>query len=711
MDIVKKEIFQSRSVGVEAGAGAGGIDFDESLLATRLVQSVKGIIHSVPLPKTETIMTSFKIVVGETICSYAYIYSLATTRDTFEHVYYVCCPTYSSQDGEYRHRVAIYDTLEKMEKKYVGIISLTEKLIIEKINKGDIEFEAMFCFPFNLDVNPVRYKEEINTKRFAIRFFVLAWLADMDSYKNKFLENHVNPAYEHMLSTFDKKTHDKILSGLNEKEYHEFISDLSSPIFGVSVKTKNKFEYGQKFFPLTYKEIMSSGDILFPTWHELVVADKCADLMLNFISPSFPGVGSWALIQNVGSDVYDNAAMREKYRHSIKVGEIIRKLHDVNKMNYLDNKRMRGFINTQFAELSDNINKSIEFAEANIRLTDVMLCGFGEYTGRTFRDIPLLAQNMKHQDRTIYENVLCNYEHFRRHIFEFIYSLLCMNMKLKVMHGDLHVNNITLMILKVLTTSEDTIKNKGKEDKVVYILDGKKYFFEHDHSYSCIIDFSRAIYADSASLTDSFGVNYTRRYLKTQTYKTLNIISKYMPRFFNNFKTDIMDHAFFERFPLFFKVTTIMDVYCLATNMMSLLLTYKEMKVDPRIPELLTDIVTTAETLFVSRMKKIFTGELKTPEELDYPILTLIKINFASDIRDKLPGDNIIDVFNGDNDIIHHMRDKSMLGLLVTNADEGGSQKQNPETEKIIKLAKQYNTTNDAGDDEFASYSDDEWAY
>lgn len=645
----------------------------KSMLADRLVNSVRGVVNSRELPKTETIMTCFKASTGETTCSYAYLYSQCDSE--IKHIYYTCCPTYSSQDGEYRHRVSQFNMLEGLHKKYEKLLEGAEAAISRAIDSGLLELDIMFCFPFSCRTDAQVFKEDINVRRLAIQFFAIAWLLDVDAIKKGQLENHINPAYEHIMGTVARDEHDKL----------EFTDEAKLALSGFV----NGTEYGQKFYPLTYKEIIGSGDIFFPTWHELIIGDKCSDLLLNFISPSFPAAGSWTFVQNVGADVYDNAAMREKYANSVRVADIIRQLQETDKYNYVEKARGRGFINNKFLELSKNIHKSIEYAEANIRLTDVLLCGFGEYTGRTYRDIPLL-------DSPRYQNAFYEPGHFRRHMFEFVYSLWCMNSKLGIMHGDLHVNNITL---KMETMARDV----AKEPKVAYIVEGAVYTYDHDFTYSCIIDFSRAIYGDQDSIAEAFGADYARRYLKTQTYRALSLLNKYMPRFFSKFKKDIMDIAFFDKFPLFFKVVTAMDPYCIATNMMSLILTYKEHRVDPEITRLLTSIAHEAESLIIKLIRRIFAGEIKHPDDIEWPCLTVLRTVFGADAADEfIEGATYYDVFNSGNAVKYNIRDRDNLGPIVGSAAD--IKKYDPETEKVLELTKRFVESED-------EMSDDEWIY
>lgn len=279
-----------------------------------------------------------------------------------------------------------------------------------------------------------------------------------------------------------------------------------------------------------------------------------------------------------------------------------------------------------------------------------------------------------------------------------------MNSKLGIMHGDLHVNNITLKL--------ETPIAQHKDPKVAYIVEGRVYTFPHNFAYSCIIDFSRAIYAKHEEIEEAFGVDYTRRYLKTQTYRVLALFNKYMPRFFMKFKKQIMESAFFDKFPLFFKVMTAMDPYCISTNMMSLLLTTgNKISVDPSITKLLTKIAHESESLIIKLLRGIFSGDIKTPDSIEWPCLTILRAVFGGGDPGFEKDANYYDVFNSANKIKYNIRDRDNLGPLVggdilkkIGMQPANIKKFDPETEKVLELTKRFEESDD-------DFSDEEWIY
>ena len=100
-------------------------------------------------------------------------------------------------------------------------------------------------------------------------------------------------------------------------------------------------------------------------------------------------------------------------------------------------------------------------------MSNVALCIVSEYIGRTVADIPHLMINSSFYNK-VFTNVFSNIGHFRKYMFEIIYSLYCMNSKCGVIHGDLHLNNATMQ-----PRFSDDIGVTSKNMYILYILDSK----------------------------------------------------------------------------------------------------------------------------------------------------------------------------------------------------------------------------------------------
>ena len=139
-------------------------------------------------------------------------------------------------------------------------------------------------------------------------------------------------------------------------------------------------------------------------------------------------------------------------------------------------------------------------------MSNISLCYISESSGKTIYDYlnkssnNIICQNIG--------NLYTNYDIFSKYLFEIIYSLYCLNLK-GIIHGDLHLNNITININNKIEKNSNVIydlNNNINDDILNYMLNyteindikSKKnyiencFIFEHYGAYPCIIDFSRS---------------------------------------------------------------------------------------------------------------------------------------------------------------------------------------------------------------------------
>ena len=229
-------------------------------------------------------------------------------------------------------------------------------------------------------------------------------------------------------------------------------------------------EFGQKIIPMYSNEASNYKNIEYSVWRELYISNLCAELVINNISPSFSIIESWFLIQNSHASLFDNIAMYDKHAHAKIAHKISEDIFDVNKYTYNNNNKRNGFINEKFGKLSNKLINSVNYIEEKLDLSDVSICFQMEYLGRTWKDMPYLALTV---DRSQITDLFSNYNVFAKIMFDYIYALLCMNVKVGILHGDLHLNNATFY--KVFDIERDPKGKKLDNPLVVYILnDGNK---------------------------------------------------------------------------------------------------------------------------------------------------------------------------------------------------------------------------------------------
>lgn len=221
------------------------------------------------------------------------------------------------------------------------------------------------------------------------------------------------------------------LLGLMKKNIADFpdaqkIYDLIGSVHNVEDKNIKPVGVGQKLISLTPDELSHPLNASLKTWNEYNVSKLTTDLVLNCISPSFPVFGNWFFVFDTTKFLFNSDEAKQRI------------------------------------ELSDKIMSSERMeTDGDTILSNVAICMLMERVGLT------LANQLSKLTK--------------KYIFDIIYALHALNVKLGYIHGDLHGNNATIM------------NASGSLDDVCYQIEGKTYIFPHDGKYGCLIDFSRSM--------------------------------------------------------------------------------------------------------------------------------------------------------------------------------------------------------------------------
>lgn len=641
----------------------------------RLVVSTQIMKYNYRHNKTGNICTVFKATTSEGTVTYSYVYSQYNphNKDPTTHKYFCCGGSFKSQDGEFRDRLLIWSRFNDIKIAYGYVMEKVEKLVVDKISNGSLALSASFFYPSNFADSERKFENYVNENRIAIDLFVLCWLRDYHMIYVGAIENHINPLYRNIIyNTEDHSMYKSIIDSIGLNSYEEMISVLTILFSNINRHQFFKeIQCGQKIFPMTAFEAIKIDDINFNIWREIYISNLCSNLVMNFISPSFPFINNWFYIENANEDLFDNTAMHEKYLHSKIAESISDQLREIDKLNYIERKREHGPINSRFMRLSKRIQKSIIYADSAIKLTDLAVCVTSEYVGRTFRDIPSLILSAPLLE---YERLLSNIDIFNKHVFEFIYSIYCMNTKIGIIHGDLHMNNVTVFHLYLLKTNP-TYANL-KSSKIVYILRDTMYVFPHYGFFSCIIDFSRSIIGDKAMLIDEYGDKYADMYFKEQRLRMMRLLFQYFPKFMERYHSEI-EKLIVSDFELCFKIMTAIDTYVLCINLNTMLSVDQHIKsglvkLHPDIPKNLNKIIIMAENLIMENFKQVINGEIKTSKDIEWPNYVLIKKYYekyeTNDADIKL--DDIVDIFNENNDVKYSVEDYDTYSPLLSLSGE-----------------------------------------
>lgn len=433
---------------------------------------------------------------------------------------FLCCfgATYKSCDGEFRYKVISYD---QFIKKYDEFATQLEHLE-----------EALLHTPITVNVftdgHESHYKRMIDRSRIAIKMLTVCWMLDTPGINNGNFENHATLPYVHLLQSFPTTVYKKYKTILTN-DTMIMIHQAFRCVEITAEYNPSEVIIGQKTYPLTITEAYRVDDIRFSVWREIYFNYKVSGALLNHVSENFPLFYDWFYITNCDKSLYDNDTMHEKYDNSNRSKSIITVLQSADKYAYVDKKKKKGVVNDRFSKLSYSIHKTMLMAESELHLTDLSACSMMEYVGRTMADQPNVIayiESLGFKDTSFSESSL------KRIVFGYMYGLHVLHSKLKIIHSDLHMNNITLIRL---SPYKEILYDEHKEYIVTVGGTTTRFYLPTDGIIPCIIDFSRSISGDQSVITREFSAAYTYDFFKDQE----NRILKALHQHFNKLYTEL----------------------------------------------------------------------------------------------------------------------------------------------------------------------------
>lgn len=647
----------------------------------RIYQNIQDLKYTYQLPRKGLICTIFKITRFEskiqdydnnyelnlsshiggddtspTSCIYGYLYSVIEDS-SIAHKYICTGGTYTSQDGEYRRRFIPFYKLDVIKEQFPKQWDFVENLIISKMDAGTIQLNADFFFPQAIyDETRNTFIEKVNCDRLAIHLYMLCWMIDYDRIHRKMIENHINPAYQYIIyDPDDLPAYNEYLSLCENREtllqisYHAEILQKTMPRIipelytdkyprnNISVRVKT----GQKLFSMTAHEVDNHLDIDSNIWREFYIAAKTTDVVINLISPSFAVLNDWFIIEGAHPGIFDNPSQYMRFIQGKTADEIANELTSIDKLAYessieLNTQRPKS---ARFQDLSDIIHDGINYARSNITLTDKILCFHVEHVGFTVRDVPAFAAHPNIEYRQI-NTSFRNFEFFKGYLFEYLYGLYTLNTVVGAMHGDLHINNVTLYepmrYMKIENTKYKLyIINEDKQPEV--------YAFAHTGIFGIIIDFSRSIIGNLTILKKDFGAEYTKSFIEKQAPRVEKIVLANFPQLYKKhekvFKLRV-EHDI----ESVFKVISIIDVITLTQGMLSMFmleqqpefsLAHGKFELADGIKSLVSVSAARATEIFLEYFEILIADNTgKKIASKEWPILTLIRELFKYDMFD-----------------------------------------------------------------------------
>jgi len=635
----------------------------------RLVANARRLKYIYRFNKTNNIVSCFKFSMGKLTSIYGYLYSRCV-NDTFIHEYVCTGPTFTSQDGEYRGRIIPWWQYDRNFRKGHPAYERVEKLIVQKLETGQLTYHVDFYIADLCRSNFAALERDVIESRFAIRFHIMCWIVDMHEIHQHTNSNHMNTAYETIIyQRADIPVLLEILDSMDIKQYIILKNQISWYDSGVIDHLKD-LGCGQKTFPVTSLEMTKLDNINYPIWREIYITAMASNMVLNLISPTFPLIGTWFYIANTGPGLFDNSSMHTRYKQSAVAGEINVALQRVDALNY--DRESRNILGNKFLRMSKDMHGIMQYASENIRIIDTAMCMTMEYVGRTLRDVPRLISGRELKHGT--EHIFADSHAFHKHMFEYVYAIVCMNTRMGAIHGDLHLNNVTMFRLYNFLRWPSAHAVRPEQLHVVYTLArGPTYIFPHFGVFSCIIDFSRAILGSRQLLEHSFGVLFTELYLSEQRGRFISTVRKNLPWLMEKYDTEVARMTT-DNFALAFKILSAMDVYTLMRGIETLIETEAlfrdKVSVTAAALPLVRSLISASREIMSRNFQAVMEGKLNDADDIEWPCMELLRGPIFSEYlltpaRMADPNIVVCDIFNHNNEVKYDFMDPSLWGPLL----------------------------------------------
>ena len=627
------------------------------------------IKYNLNINKTKTICSVFKIKKSKDIINYSYLFSKYDNVELekykeckkknkkydiskiLKHGFISTSPNLISADGEFRRRLIQLSNLCLLD-NYTKLVNYIEKYIYEKFENEDIEILFEYFNTYDKDIEELLYKYITSTK-ISIKLFIISWICEINNIINDTKSININEDYYDIMYTKKdiKMFENYIKENDNKNIINEFVKDFTQ-INLIS----NNLELSQKIIPQTNYEFKNYSKLITGIGTELLINNIVTDLKYNFVSESFSLFYNWFFISNSKMTLYDNKNIIKLIQYNEFNKRILTYLYN-SKIELKDINKNEDIINkNHYIKLLTNVKNNITLTEKKLLMSDVSTCFVFEYIGKTFYN------NIS--DDLIYNRIFLDYKLFSKLLFDIIYGLYCLNIN-GIIHGDLHLNNITIndrykhdkdsyVVYNLNSNIHDNYSGYiyNSSDIDINVTNNKKniYIFPDIQYTACIIDYSRSyilLKAIKNNILEKYKNKSRQEYIKKEKIRYIHELTSLFPNYVNNnkHKIDILFNT--KNFEIFFKFFSAIDIFKFSSNTI-LYLENKKKPYDKKIKELLTNI---SKDSFKS-LEKIINDKyyLDSNEYKYYPNYVLLQKYFKeftiSDYEDKKKKINITNITN-----------------------------------------------------------------
>ena len=590
---------------------------------------IRNTLDSLRLNKTGYICTVFSIKkkYNKIKTNYIYLYSTLDEKELI-HKYFCFGINLISSDGEYRSRFVNFEVLKKC-RDYRTELWMDVKNHLSR--KSKLYFEIKNYSPKKHSKHLLtRIKSKIVNGDYILDFYILSWITQgLIKYLNV-QNSHIDPNYNsNIFDGGDMKVMRKLIKKYNISTLRTFYNMSSSFSIG---DEKIKPICGQKILPISIESANNLFNIKYEPWLEYYINEKINKLVINYITPGVPITYDWFFIYGVNSFLFDNKKMINKIEISDNAKEIVSHLEKARKTIYY-NMDIR-------SEIKKHLRSEGTYEEKDLILSELGIVVISEYVGRTINDITTSIKSEQYKKDI--GSIFSVNEKFFKYMFDIVYTLCCLNKRLNIIHGDLHLNNTTLRHIDIpyLSSIDWTDKHSA------YIVDKDCYLFTYNNIVGTIIDFSRGfIIPDEPSIT-----KITR---EKNAQRILAYYENLFPTFMNIYRNKLKA-ALITNFSIIYKVFTAIDLYVHCGRLQTFVKKNPILGTTKEAISLIENILSMAKSYLEKTMLDVINEKI---EYMEYPNITILKKCFKDKIANikKIKKAKIVDIFYIDNPLTHSL--------------------------------------------------------
>lgn len=591
-------------------------------------------------------------------------YSVIYSDDTISN-YWNIGPSLESVDGEYRNQFSDFYGLKKCQIHYKKVYEKMIDYVKKKIKERKYLFHRETFYPtakikqteINIDKHFKNFQIELN-------LYLMVWFVGVYQKFTNIRENHINERYvvfidKHMTEDieFFKELIKEFSLQTMETIYRYFENTCLPGKEHVTV-----LGFGQKLMPLNLLEVQKPFDVRFVPWRDYIISQALTNLVVNNICPGFPVVNSWIYIKGAKKGLFNNKIQYQKIERSDQAQAIIELLIKSKSYTYenikTDMKDQRGTITSwlsdKFKVLHDQIDDAVNFGKNEIIMSNVSFMIISEYTGRTLNDVMRLTKSSPYYNEALGKPFTSGgYKYFKKYVFDICYNLHCMFENYGIIHGDLHLNNLTLY-QKFQTNHEGF--DKVDDPHVLYVVgENNEYNFVLPSTafHTTLIDFGRCfIHPDyleklrDPSVPERYSITGDKdKFIKEQTRRLINTYIKLVPD--SKDQEPELRVLFAKNFDAMYKLMSVSDLYSVMTKLQYLINMGQKDVVVPHANcvFLIKKVIDLCSIYLISDVSKLISDKSygDAINESKSPLLEIM-VKLFSDNLDQA-GKNIIDVF------------------------------------------------------------------